>query len=354
MNETKWESRSEEVSIFAVGTLLLRDRWRIARWALAGAAIALGLAWTRPALYQGSASFIPQGADPARSGLASLAGQFGVSLSSSSQALTPEFYLQLITSREVLSSIVRDTLVVPEVGGKRIGVEDLLHIGAEPTKAREEAAVKELARRVNASTSKTTGIVEFTVGTEWPSVSLAITTALVDGVNAFDERTRHDQAASERKFIEGRLVVAAADLRAAEDRLQQFLESNRQVKAPDLQLAQDRMQRDVSMRQQVYTTLTQAYDDVRMRELRDTPVITMVDEPSVPAKPESRGRGIRTLVGFLIGAAIGALIAFIGDLAAKRRANGDLAAKEFASTVEQVKGSVTRSLRRVGRRASAS
>ena len=40
---------------------------------------------------------------------------------------------------------------------------------------------------------------------------------------------------------EGRLTVAGAELRTAEDRLQQFLQSNRAAKAPDLQFTQDRM-----------------------------------------------------------------------------------------------------------------
>ena len=353
MTATKQGAEGEEISVFAIGAMLLRSRWRIVRWAFAGAVIALALVWTRPALYRASASFIPQGADPGRSGLASLAGQFGVSVSSGSQALTPDFYLGLLTSHELLSRVVHDTLVVPEMGGKRVAVEDLLDVGPGPPKVREEAAIEELSHRIEASASKTTAIVEFSVGTKWPTVSLAIATGLVDGVNEFNQRTRHDQAAAERKFIEGRLTVAAADLRAAEDRLQQFLQANRQVRSPELQLTQDRMQRDVSMRQAVFSSLTQSYDEVRMRELRDTPVITMVDEPTVPAKPEPRSRGIRTLMGFLVGGAVGALLAFAGDAMAKRRAEGDPAVAEFASAVGAMKGDMLRRLRRIGGRASA-
>lgn len=350
MTEVESNDDGAEISIFAIGTVLLHNRWRIVRWAFAGAIIALALVWTRPVVYRASASFIPQGADPGRSGLASLAGQFGVSVSSGSSSLTPDFYLRLVKSREVLGRAVRDTVVVPGMGGRRVTVEDLLDIGPGSAKGREEAAVDALSRRVSASASKSTGVVEFSVDTQWPIVSLAIARELVSGVNDFNQRTRRDQASAERKFIEGRLTMASIELRAAEDREQEFLQENRQFRSPDLQFTHDRMQRAVSLRQQVFASLTQAYDDVRMREVRDTPVITMVDQPTVPVNPEPRGRGPRTVMGFLLGAVVGGLLAFAGDALAKRRAAGDPVIDEFVSTVGQLKVGV---LRRLGRRASA-
>jgi uncharacterized protein involved in exopolysaccharide biosynthesis len=354
MLEGEWDGDGEELSVFAIGALLVRNRGRILRWAIAGAVVALALSWTRPALFRASASFIPQGADPGRSSLASLAGQFGVSLPvGSAQALTPDFYLRLLRSRELLVRIARDTLAVPELGNRRMAVEDLLDIGPGPAKSREEAAVDVLSRRISAGANKATSVVEFGVGMEWPSVSLAIATTLLDGVNEFNLRTRRDQASAERKFVEARLAVASAELRAAEDRLQQFLQTNRQFVSPDLQFTKERLQRDVSLRQQVFTSLTQAYEDVRMREVRDTPVITIIDQPNVPTKAEPRGRAIRTALGLVLGAAVGALLVFLGEVIAKRRAEGDPSADEFLNAVGEVKGEVLRRVRRLGGRASA-
>lgn len=353
MADSVWPPHRDEISVFAVGTVLLRSRWRIARWAVAGAVLTLALVWTRPTLYRVSASFIPQGGGSTRSELASLAGQFGVSMPTSAPTLTPDFYLGLITSREILAPIARDTLVVPELGGKREAVEDLLEIDPAPPAVREDAAVKALARRITASVSKTTNVVGFSVDTNWPSVSLGIATRLIEGVNGFNERMRRDQAAAERRFIEQRLAVAGTDLRASEDRLQQFLQQNRQLGSPDLQFTRDRLQRDVSLRQQVFTTLTQAYDDARMRELRDTPVITVVDAPTLPVKSEPRRRGIRALMGLLIGAATGALLSFMSITASRARAVGDPAAAEFATAVEQMKHDTLRRFRRLRHRRSA-
>ena len=70
----------DEVSLFELGTTVLRNRWRIARWAFIGASVAALSVFSKPALYRASASFVPQGGNDSRSELASLAGQFGVSL----------------------------------------------------------------------------------------------------------------------------------------------------------------------------------------------------------------------------------------------------------------------------------
>src|ERR1700682_3977966 len=99
-----YESGPQEgMSLAASGTALVR-RWRtVVSWALFGTLLALVAAGLEPATYAASASFIPQGADLGRTGLASIAGQFGVSIPTQNQSLSPDFYSQLLRSRELLT-----------------------------------------------------------------------------------------------------------------------------------------------------------------------------------------------------------------------------------------------------------
>jgi uncharacterized protein involved in exopolysaccharide biosynthesis len=336
-------SREEgEISLFALGTTLLRHRWRIGRWMLAGGLVAALFAFFRPALYVASGSFLPQGAaDPSRSGLASLAGQLGVTIPQSNQTLSPEVYAKLLKSQVLLLAIARDTFPVQELGGRRVAFLDLVEIKGASTARREERGTKVLDKMVAAAVSKPTGLVEFTVSTKWRSVSLAIANELINGVNAYNGRTRQDQAGAERKFIEGRLAIAGADLRDAEDRMERFLQTNRNLGgSPELTMQRDRIQRDVSLRQQVFTSLTQSYEEARIREVRDTPVITVLEPPSVPTEPASRGRAIRVLIGLILGGVFGAFLAFASDMVARQRKDGDVEANAFADTLAEVKGEV--------------
>jgi uncharacterized protein involved in exopolysaccharide biosynthesis len=350
MNETEWAVNTE-ISLFALGTTFLRNRWRIARWALGGAAIATLLVAFRPAVYTASASFVPQGNDPGRSGLASLAGHFGVSLPTGAQSLSPDFYAKLLKSRVLLGQIARDTFVVQELGGRRMPFLDVFKIRGGLSKQREERGIALLRSIVTVSVTKATGVVELSVATRWPSVSLAIVTDLVNGVNDYNQRTRQSQAAAERKFVEGRLVVAGAELRAAEDRLEGFLRTNRQfASSPELTFQRDRLQRDVALQQQVFTSLTDSYEEVRIREVRDTPVITMFETPAVRAQPESRGRVSGVLLGLLLGGFLGVIIAFTRGMAARRRQVGDPEADQFVVALGEVKGELLEPVRWIGKR----
>jgi uncharacterized protein involved in exopolysaccharide biosynthesis len=339
MTKAEWQG-GDELSLFALGASFLRNRWRIVRWMLAGGAVAALLVFSKPPLYRASASLVPQGtADQPRSALAGLAGQFGVVLPVTNQSQSPEFYAKLFKSRVLLADIVRDTFVVQEKGGRRIPFLDLFEIQEGSAKLREELGVKMLGGIVNSSVARTTGVVDVSVATQWPSVSLAIVSALVNGVSDYNQRARQGQAAAERKFVEGRLASASAELRAAEDRLEGFLRTNRQfASSPELTFQRERLQRDVSLQQQVFTSLTQSYEEVRIREVRDTPVITVIEPPAVPSLPESRGRLKSLLLGLFLGALIGTLLALSAEAIARRREDGDASANEFAGTIGEVKG----------------
>src|SRR3954464_5739791 len=198
----------EEVSLLAIGATLIRSRWRIVRWMLIGASLAAIAILPRTRLYEASASFTSEGADANRSSLSTLAGQIGITIPGQTPSLSPDFYVSLLRSRVVLLNLVRDTLAVPELGGRKLPVLDLFEIPRGSVARREELGVTLLQRLLSATVAKSTGVIEFSIATKWRSVSLALVERLLEGVNSYNERTRQGQATAERKFIEGRLALA--------------------------------------------------------------------------------------------------------------------------------------------------
>lgn len=328
------------ISLFAFGAALTRDRWRIARWMLGLGALAGLTVINAPRQYKANTSFVPQGSsDAGRSGLASLAGQFGVSMSSGDQSSSPDFYVKLVKSRVLLLPIVHDTVMVAEMGNKRIPIMDLLGVATEgDARSREDDALDRIQSRVSAGVSKPTGVVEVSVTTKWPSASLAIAQEVLRGVNQYNERRRQSQAGGERKFAEDRLKVARDELHAAEDRLEEFMRSNVEIgRSPGLAMQRDRIQRDVSQKQTMVMTLTQAYEEARLREVRDTPVITVFEEPWVPTTAEPRGRIKRVALGMLFGTMIGALLSFVGMYGQRLRRENDPDADDFIHALGEMK-----------------
>lgn len=337
---------ADEISLFALATTVVQNRWRLARWTMLGAILAALSALWAPLLYVASVSFVPQGADPSRSGLASLAGQFGFSVASGNQSTSPEFYSNLLKSRVVLGEVVRDTFAVAERAGRRFSFLDLFEIPPGTASAREERGMRQLSGAITSSVDRTTGVVQVTVATPWRSVSLRIAAALIDAINEYNQRTRQGQAAAERRFIDGRLALARTDLREAEDRLSQFLSANKQIgNSAELTFQRDRLQREVNLRQEVFTTLTQAYEDVRIREVRDTPVITVFEPPSVSADPAPRGRLMRVAFGLLAGAFVGLLLIFFSDTVARRKDAEDADVSQLIRALADAKQEILRRLR---------
>lgn len=340
----------EDISLFVLGTAVLRGWKRVVRWAVAGAVIAALLTFLRAPTYRASASFAPQGSDATRGGLASIASRFGVSLPVADQSVSPEFYSSLLRSRVLLDPVARDTFTVAELGGRRVAFVDLFKLRGRSAASREDKALTLLKRMVVPSVTRATGVVDVSVETKWPSVSLRIVTQLIDGVNDFNARTRRGQAAMERKFVGDRLAEATVELRVAEDRLESFLRGNRDLgTSPQLMMQRERLQREIAWRQQVFTSLTEAHQDARIREVRDTPVITVIDPPAVEADPVRSGRVLRVLGGLVGGALVGTVLILISAMVARRRSEGNQEANEFFSALTEAKHQATKPLRWLGR-----
>jgi uncharacterized protein involved in exopolysaccharide biosynthesis len=330
-------SRDDEVSFLALGSVLLRWRRTIIALGLFGAVLGLASGLLSRRVYVSTATFIPQGSDGGASGLVLAASQLGIRVPSSSGAWGPPVYVELLTSQALLEPIALDTVVVAEDGGRRVALLDLLEVKAPTPARRTEFAVRRLRQVVKASEVRMLGAVRLSVTTEWPSVSLALAERLVRAVNQFNLETRKSQAGAERVFVEGQALEAEHSLREAEDRLQIFLQRNRSVAgSPELEFSRDRLQREVALRQQVYTSLLQAREEARIREVRDTPVITVLESPRLPVVGEARKSVQRGVSVGVAGGILGVLIAFLSRAVAMARQAPDENAREFFLLVEEL------------------
>jgi len=283
-----------QVSLYWVASVALRRRKIILSAVGLGALIALGIGLLRPRTFTSVFSFVPQSnTDGGRSGLASLAGQFGVALGGlSGQGQSPQFYADLLSTREILVPVANDSVVTESSSGRPLPVWQFLHVRGDNSALVADNTFRLLRSDVvRASVSaRLTGVVTVTVKTQSARASYEIAQKVLSGLNHFNVITRQSQAAAERRFAEGRLEASRASLRVAEDALQQFLQRNRQiVNSPELTLQRGRLERAVDVQQQLVTSLVQQYEDARIREVRDTPVITVIEHPAIPARSDARG-----------------------------------------------------------------
>jgi uncharacterized protein involved in exopolysaccharide biosynthesis len=336
-------ARDDSVSLLWLLALLVRDR-RVILWcSVAGLLLGLAIALLRPKSYTTTFSFIPQSSpDASRASLAGLAQQFGMSLGDLGGAMqSPQLYADLLVTRAVLGPVATDSFAVGPDSTVRVPLAEFLDVGGDEPPVRVEKTLRVLRRNVIAtSLVMRTGMVTARVRTRSPYVSLQIAERLLQGLNHFNLITRQSQAREEVRFTEGRLEDARASLRAAEDVLQRFLQVNREfAESPALVFQRDRLQREVLLRQQVVTSLAQRYEENRIREVRDTPVITMIDTPALAARPDRRLVPLILLLGLAAGFAVGALIVISRDgLTSDRTTGRDPALAVLSSEWKRIRG----------------
>jgi uncharacterized protein involved in exopolysaccharide biosynthesis len=260
--------------------------------------------------YTATASFYPQERAGERGVLAGVAAEFGLGGVGGSDVYSSDFYVRLMRSRTLLERVVRDTFVINV--GSETGAMTLVDLyggsGGSEAVRREEAA-KQLRRDLKLAIVRETGVVEVGMTAATPQLAVAILEALLGYVNAYDVASRQTTARAQREFVEGRLTAAHQELTAAEDRLESFLTENRGfANSPQLQFAHDRLVRVVQARQQVYQGLLLSFEDARIDEVRNTPVIAMVEHPAAPARPDSRRIAVNVVLALLLGLALAVML----------------------------------------------
>jgi uncharacterized protein involved in exopolysaccharide biosynthesis len=332
---------TEEISLFDIGSVVLIHRWRLVRYALVGAILAVLPVFFRPPEWTASASFIAETEDVQNNqgGLRRLAGQFGMMAPTSGSFLQlPEFYIELLSSRTLLSRLLADTVTVGEEQPARHKVADLFGFGDRAAGVHDEDALRELRSRMKV-TASTVGILTLTVTTEWPAVSAEIANRAIEEVNRFSLHAGQTRASEERRFIDARMAAQQQSLAAAEARLEEFLRANRQfVNSPRLIFEHDRLQREVALQQQVLIELAQAFEQTRLREVRDVRTITVIDAATPPSRPDPRRRAVRAGFGGAAGLLLGVFVAFLRELTRSRQALEDPRAQRFFELLHSAGG----------------
>ena len=267
------------------------------------ALLAGGWRLVRPREWASEASLVPVSSG-ASSSLSGAAAQLGINVSGVDPTQSPAFYVDLLRSRELLEQLATEGPTLPASAvsagalAARLGVED------EDDALGGEMLFLHLRDHIDASADPKTGIVRLRVLAPEGTLAAGLTQRLLQLAERFNLGRRQTRAGAERRFADRRLAEAKADLRTSENRLRDFRDRNRIFRnAPALELEQSRFEREVAQVQQVVLLLAQASEQASLDEARDVPVFTVVQRPTVPVLPESRGVVLWSLLALMAGAA---------------------------------------------------
>lgn len=302
---------ARQITFLETLNVLLRSRGLIMLCAFIVPTILCTIALVSKRQYTATASFVAQ-SGKGMGGMSGLAAQLGVNLPTGGEAESPQFYVDLLQSRAILRTLADRSYSATRDGRTVVGtLADFYEIHEENPGRRRELTIRRLRKAVGASLATKTGIV--TVGVTMPSPTLAkaVTDSLITELNIFNLGRRRSQASAERQFFAGRVQEVKDSLALAENRLADFRSGNRDFRGSmRLALVEDQLQREVGIRQTLYSSVLQMYEQAKLDEVRDTPIITVLESPEVPIDPDPRGLIARGILGLVVGMIIGIVLAF--------------------------------------------
>ena len=258
--------------------------------------------------------------------------------SGGSNSVSPDFFVKLVHSDEILRSTLLTQFNDPDAPKTKRPLLELMHVKGRSTEEQLQKGVRALQKRVEASSDKPTGIVTIEVGLSSPHLAADVANHLVGLLNKFNLESRQSQSREQARFSGERLSVAEGELRAAEQAQLAFLQRNRQyLDSPLLAFEYNRLNRQVQLRQEVYQTLTKAHEEARIAEVRDTPVLTVIDSAIAPMKRSAPQRVLGTSVALMFGAGLGVILAYIAAARARARTRKAPDYLQFRAAVEEAR-----------------
>ena len=363
-DETRTPGAERGGSLDFVNALL--RRWRlVAGLPLLAAILTAIVVLLLPPRYTATVTFVPEQRTPTRGGgaggaagggLVGLAGQLGIPLGMD-PTQSPRFYAEVLTSRELLARVLLTKFPDPRrpAAGDSVPLLAILRVwggiwGAKSAADSLDRGVRKLRRRVSARVDIQTFLVYLSVTTRYPDLSAAVATRFIEYLNEFNATKRESQARARRQFVEQRIVDGERELHAAEDDLRRFHERNRAwQESPELSAEEGRVHMQVNILQEVYLTLRRDYEQARIEEVNDTPVITVVD-PAVPPQRQSYWREVLVLLAFVFGGLIGVLGAWSGVRFERLRREDEDGYEEFTGLLQRLRREVGRPFSRSPRR----
>jgi tyrosine-protein kinase Etk/Wzc len=255
-------------------------------------------------------------------GLAGLAGQLGVATASGA-SISPEFIADVLKSREVLTTTLQSHFHSNADNGER-PLLDILRVEGRNQAARLSQGVSKLGHAVETEVDRPTGIVTLRVEAGDPKLAADIANQMLVILNDFNLERRQSQSREQARFTRERLTEAQTELRQAEAAQLRFFQANREYRgSPLLEFEAGRLQRAVDLRQEVYVSLVKAYDEARISQVRDTPVIMTIDSAVAPQGPSAP----RPMRNFVLAFLAGGIIAFGLVFLLEQRGRGRRAAE---------------------------
>ena len=169
----------------------------------------------------------------------------------------------------------------------------------DPHQAYLESAIETIGELISVK-EEDSGLIVISVLSEDPQLSADIVNFIAEYIKNYVSEEMFAKSTEHRQFIENRMVSSKGELSDSEVALTEFRKKHPMaLDTPDLQLDRGRLMRNVEVNQQVYITLRQQHELAKIEELKEAPVINILDKGEAAVEKTKPRRSFIVFISLL-------------------------------------------------------
>ena len=166
----------------------------------------------------------------------------------------------------------------------------------------QEKATKKFSDHIEVSEDRLSGLITITATLEDPLIASDIANFIGDQVQLYIQKENSAQSTKEKIFISERLAIVKNELELSELDLKDFKERNRGYEdSPELFMVFSQLFREVEVKKEVYLTLQQQLELARIEEVKQSPILHILDHAYPPSRKSSPNRILFSIIFLLLG-----------------------------------------------------
>lgn len=250
-------------------------------------------------------------------GLAGLASQFGVSVSSSTSPddlSSPTLFPELIRSRAFSEQMLQKRFqkgldkkeyTLFQILTNQDSIESLNDLEMR------YAAIGEFQKMVSFTKKLTEKFSTLDVIADDPVFARDLANAVLSQLETMNKFYKSKSLNEKIYFINNRINSVNKELTKSEKELKQFNESNIQISSPALTLENERLEREVEIQKDIFITLKQQLELAKIQEVEGGSSVQVLDHPEIPYEVTNKNLINSLIFSSMIGFAIGVIIAML-------------------------------------------
>lgn len=307
------ESTQKSIDVLEIGALLWKSKKLLAYVTGAVVLVAVIVSFLLPEYFKSTATLLPETKKNQLSslgGIADLASLAGVNIGS--EVPLVKLYPTIAKSEAVLNNVIYAQY---ETKAGKMDLVRYWKITGESPQHEYEQALKVMREQLEVLLDNRTSVISISIETKEPRLSADIVNNITGELDRFMRSKRLSNASEQRKWIESRMTEVKQDLDKSENALKDFREKNRRPNdSPLLLLEQERLIREVQINSTVYIELKKQLEVAKIEEIKNIPIISVMDSARPSAYRESPKRRNIVLVSFFLAGLFSALFVVVRSL----------------------------------------